>query len=47
MAHECPECADDCDCLPGDILERNCEHCAGDGLDDPDFDVDDVDEDED
>jgi hypothetical protein len=35
--HECPECAADCTCLPGDILERNCIHC-----DDLDENFDDV-----
>ena len=44
MAHECPECGDDCRCLPGSIHERNCEHCDDVlGDEDDDFEFEDED----
>lgn len=28
--HKCPTCEDDCDCVPGNIIEENCRHCEDD-----------------
>lgn len=37
--HQCPDCGSPCSCLPGQVLEQNCDHCIEefeDDLDDED-----------
>jgi hypothetical protein len=40
MAHECVDCSDECECIEGDIVERNCIGCGCDFADDDDEDED-------
>lgn len=40
MAHECPNCGAECDCIPGDIVPSNCVSVCCDDADEGAADID-------